>query len=157
MHGPMLQYLRNRANTTLGNIGNENALHPHVTDYASHLRFFTDVLTRLEDQAAKARQLIEERSRGLLGHALSCIFSNLLNLDSHFDFSIMLAPVPAATQDKLAMWVDGHVDALVKELTPEDDTAVIAAKGAGVGEDDAEGGSFSTSSAEGSDEEGASI
>ena len=41
----------------------------------------------------------------------------------------MLAPVPAATQDKLAKWVDGHVDALVKELTPEDDTAVLAAEG----------------------------
>ena len=69
----------------------------------------------------------------------------------------MLAPVPAATQDKLAKWVDGHVDALVKELTPEDDTAVLAAKGAGAGGDDEEGGSFSTSSVDGSDEEGASI
>ena len=84
----------------------------------------------------KACQLVEERSRGLLGHALSRIFSNLLNFDSHFDFSTVLSPMPAATQDKLAKWVDGHVDALVKELTPEDDTAVLAAKGAGAGGDD---------------------
>ena len=48
------------------------------------------------------------------------------------------------------------MNALVKELTPEDDTAVLAAKGAGVGGDDEEGGSFSTSSMDGSDEEGAS-
>ena len=43
--------------------------------------------------------------------------SNLLNLDSHFDFSTVLAPMPVATQDKIAKWVDGHVNTLVKELT----------------------------------------
>ena len=73
-----------------------------MEDYASHLRLLTEIVTCLEDRAAGARKLVEERSRGLLGHALSSIFSNLLNLDSHFDFSIVLAPVPAATQDKLA-------------------------------------------------------
>ena len=152
----MLQGLRVRANNTLGAVCDESTPHPHESDYASHLRFFTDVLTRLEDQAAKARQLIEERSRGLLGRALSRIFSNLLNLDSHFNFSIVLAPMPAATQDKLAKLVDSHVDALVKELTPKDDTAMLAAEGAGAGGDDEEGGSFSTSSADGCDEQGAS-
>ena len=68
----------------------------------------------------------------------------------------MLAPVPAATQDKLANWVDGHVDALVKELTPEDNTAVLATEEAGAGGDDEEDGSYGTSSADGSDEEGTS-
>ena len=145
-HGSMLQGLRVRANNALGAICDESAPHPHESHYASHLNFFTDIVTRLEAQAAKARQLVEERSRGLLGRALSHIFSNLLNLDSHFDFSTVLAPVPAATQDKLAKWVDGHVDALVKELTPEDDTAVLAAEEAGAGGDDEEDGSFSTSS-----------
>ena len=67
----------------------------------------------------------------------------------------MLSPVPVATQDKLAKWVDGQVDTLVKELTPEDDTTVLVAKGAGAGGDE-EDGSFSTSSVDGSDEEGAS-
>ena len=148
-HGSVLQGLRIRANNALGAICDERAPLPHENDYASNLCFFTDIVTRLEDQAAKARQLVEERSRGLLGRALSRIFSNLLNLDSHFDFSTVLAPVPAATQDKLAKWVDGHVDALVKELTPEDDTAVLAAKGAGAGGDDEEDGSFSTSSVDG--------
>ena len=66
----------------------------------------------------------------------------------------MLAPVPAATQDKLAKWVDGHVDALVKELTPEDGTAVLAVKGASAGGDDKEDGNFSTSSMDGGDKEG---
>lgn len=156
-HGSMLQGLRIRANNTLGAICDESTAHPHENDYACHLPFFTDIITRLEDQVAQARQLVKERSRGLLGHALSHIFSNLLNLDSHFDFGTVLAPVPAATQDKLAKWVDGHVDALVTELTPEDDTAVLAAKGADTGGDDEEDSSYSTSSADGSDEEGASI
>ena len=69
----------------------------------------------------------------------------------------MLAPVPAATQDKLAKWVDGHVDALVKEMTPEDDTTVLVAEEAGAGGDDKEDGSHGTSIADGSGEEGASI
>ena len=113
-------------------------------------------MTCLEDQAAKACHLVEERSWGLLGRALSRIFSNLLNLDSHFDFSTVLALVPGATQDKLAKWVDGHVDALVKGLTPEDDTDVLAAEEPGAGGDAEEDGSHDASSADGSDEEGAS-
>ena len=68
----------------------------------------------------------------------------------------MLAPVHAAIQDKLAKWVDGHVDALVKELTPEDDMAVLAAEEAGVGGDDEEDGNHDASSTDGSGEEGAS-
>ena len=98
-------------------------------------------MTRPEDWAARARELVEERSRGLLGCAFSRIFSHLLNLDPHFDFNVVLAPMPAATQDKLAKWVDGHVDALVKEMTPEDDTTVLVAEEAGAGGDGEEDGS----------------
>ena len=140
----------------MGAICDESAPHPHESNYASHLNLFTNIVTRLEDQATKARQLVEERSRGLLGHALSRIFSNFVNLGSYFDFSIVLAPVPAATQDKLAKWVDGHVDTLVKELTPEDGTTLLVAEEAGAGGDDEEDGSHDISSADGSDEEGAS-
>ena len=51
-HGSMLQGLRVRANNALGAICDESAPHPHESDYASHLNFFTDVVTLLEDQAA---------------------------------------------------------------------------------------------------------
>ena len=152
----MLEGLRSRANAALGHICDENAPHPLVDDYASHLCFFTDVVTRLENHSERARQLVEERSRGLIGCALSHVFNNLLNLDSHFDFSFVLAPMPAAIEDKLAKWVDGHVNALVKELTPEDDTAVLTAEEAGAGGDDKEDGSDDTSSTDRSGEEGAS-
>ena len=54
-HGSMLQGLRVRANNALGAICNESAPHPHESEYASHLNFFTNIMTRLEDQAAKAR------------------------------------------------------------------------------------------------------
>ena len=103
-HGSMLQGLRVRANNALGAICDESAPRPHENDYASHLHFFADIVTRLEDQAAKSHQLVEERSWGLLGRALLRIFSNLLNLDSHFDFGTVLAPVPAATQDSRKHW-----------------------------------------------------
>ena len=67
----MLQDLRVRANRELGPIYEERAPHPHAEDYGSHLRFFTDVVTRLEDLAERARELVEEKSRGLLGRAFS--------------------------------------------------------------------------------------
>ena len=53
-HAPMLQDLRNRANTALGYICDENVPAPHSNDYASHLTFFTEVVTCLEAQSARA-------------------------------------------------------------------------------------------------------
>ena len=55
-HNPMLQDLRNRANIALGHICDVEALTPHSNDYASHLTFFTEVVTRLEAQSARARR-----------------------------------------------------------------------------------------------------
>ena len=69
----------------------------------------------------------------------------------------MLAPVPAATQDKLARWVDDHVNALVEELASEDDTVVLMAGASGTGSGDEEDschGSGSASSADEDDEGG---
>ena len=58
-HAPMLQDLRNRANIALGHICDVEAPAPHSNDYASHLTFFTEVVTRLEARSARARQLVE--------------------------------------------------------------------------------------------------
>ena len=141
----------------MGAIYDESAPHPHENDYASHLNFFIDIVTRLEERAMKARKLVEERSRGLLGRVFSRVFSNLLSRDSHFDFNVVLAPVPAATQDRLARWVDDHVDALVEEFAPEDDTVVLAVGVDGIGGDDEGNGRDDTGSAggaDGGDEEG---
>ena len=44
------------------------------------------------------------------------VFSNLPDSDSQFDFSVVLAPVPAVTQDRLPRWI---ADALVEEFAPE--------------------------------------
>ena len=150
----MLKGLSVRANNALGAICDESAPHPRERDYASHVSFFTDIVTRLEAQAARTCELVAERSQGLLGHAFSRVFSHLLNRDPHFDFDVVLALVPLAIQDNLTGWVDDHVDALVKEFASEDDTVVLAAEEGGVGGDDEEDGSRDTSSADGSDEEG---
>ena len=93
-HAPMLQDLRNRANTALGYICDENAPAPHSNDYASHLTFFTDMVTRLETRSDRARQLVEERGRGLLGRVFSRVFSHLRNTFHDFDFDAAIAPVP---------------------------------------------------------------
>ena len=116
MHGPMLQELRNRANTALGNICNEKAPHPHATNYASHLCFFTDVVTRLENRSERANQLVEERSHSLLGRAFSRVFNHLQDIDPHFDFDTAIALVPEAIRGDLARCVKDNVDALVRAL-----------------------------------------
>ena len=101
------------------------------------------------------RELVAKRSRSLLGCAFSRIFSHLLNHDPHFNFNVVLAPVPSVIQDNLAGWVDDHVDALVAEFALEDDAVVIAAEEAGAGGGDEEDGRHDTSSMDGGDEEGA--
>ena len=72
--------------------------HPHEADDASHLRFFTEIVTRLEDRATRARELVEEISQGLLRRVFSCVFGHLLNLDTHFDFDDVIAPMPGSSK-----------------------------------------------------------
>ena len=105
MHGPMLWTLRERANAALGNICEAVAEEPHVTNYAGNLRFFTNVVTHLENRTEMSRQLVAERSRGLLVRAFSRIFSHLHNIDPLFDFDAAIAPVPEAVRGDLAWWV----------------------------------------------------
>ena len=126
MHGPMLQTLRGKANTALGNICDATAEQSHVTNYAGNLQFSTDVVTHLENHSERARQLVEERSRGLLARAFSHIFSHLQNIDPHFDFDAAIAPVPEAIRGDLARWVEDNVDALVRAFTSDDDGVVVA-------------------------------
>ena len=135
----MLQDLRNKANTALGYICDENAPTPHSSDYASHLTFFTEVVTRLEAQSARAWQLVEERDRGLLQRAFSLVFSHLLNVDPNFDFDAAIAPVPIAVWGDMARWVEDHVDALVRAFTSENNGVVVIADEGDV-VDDGDGG-----------------
>ena len=135
----MLQDLRNRANITLGHICDVEVPTPHSNDYASHLTFFTEVVTRLEARSARARQLVEERGRGLLERAFSRVFSHLLNADPNFDFDAAIAPVPTAVRGDLARWVEDNVDALVRAFTSEDDAVVVVADEGDV-VDDGDGG-----------------
>ena len=100
--------------------------------------------------------MAETEPRVLSSAVLTRVFSHLLNRDPHFDFDVVLVPVPPVVQDNLAGWVDDHVDALVAEFAPEDDTVVIAAGGVGVDGDDEEDDSFDASSMDGGDVEGAS-
>ena len=136
----------------MGGIYEENVNHPHGDDDASHFRFFTDIGTCLEDRAARAHELIEERSRGLLGRVFSRVFSHLLNMNPHFDFDAVIAPVPGVIQGNLANWVDDHVDALVAEFVVADDAVVIAAEG-GDADDDDEDDASDSSGNEGEDGE----
>ena len=96
MHGPMLRTLRERANAALGNICKAAAEELHVTNYAGNLQFFTNMVTHLENRSKRARQLVEERSHGLLARAFSRVFSYLQNIDPLFNFDNAIAPVPEA-------------------------------------------------------------
>ena len=149
----MLQDLRNRANTALGFICDENAPPPHSNDYASHLIFFTNVVTSLEARSDRARQLVEERSRGLLGRAFSRVFSHLRNTKPDFDFDAAIAPVPEAMRGNLVRWVDDKVDALVRTFASDDDAVVVVADEGDVVDDGEDSASASASSMSGSDSE----
>ena len=144
-----------RANRALSTICEESVLHPREEDYASHLRFFTDVVMRLEDWAASAHELVEERSRGLLGRAFSRVFSHLRNLDPHFDFDAAIPPVPGAIRDNLARWVGDNVDALVRAFATEDDAVVVVEDEGGAVDDGEDNVGDSTSSAYESDHDDA--
>ena len=135
MHAPMLEDLRNRANTAPGHICDENAPHPHANDYASHLHFFGDVVTRLHNRSERAQQLVEERSRSMLGRAFSRVFSHLQNVDPNFDFDAAIAPAPEAIRGDLSRWVEDNVDTLVRAFTSDDDGMVVTADAGNVVDD----------------------
>ena len=150
-HTPMLRDLRTRANQALGAICDEHAPHPHTEDYASHLRFFTEVVTRLENRAERARELVDEKSRGLLGRAFSRVFSHLLNTNPDFDFDAAITPVHEVIRDNLARWVDDNVDALVRAFASDDDEVVVAADEGDVVNGGEDSDSYGASSLSGSD------
>ena len=104
-----------RANRALSTICDESISRPYEADDVGYLRFCTQVVTCLEGGAVRACQLVEEKSRDLLGRAISRVFSHLLSLDPDFDFSAVIAPVLGVTQGDLASWVDHHVDDLITE------------------------------------------
>ena len=84
------------------------------------------MVTRLEIRSDRARRLVEERSRGLLGRAFSRVFSHLRNTFPDFDFDAAIAPVPQAVRGDLARWVEDNVDALVRAFASDDDAVVVA-------------------------------
>ena len=154
-HVPMLRHLRTRANQALGTICDEHAPHPHAEDYVGHLRFFTDVVTCLEDRADRVLKLVNEKSCDLLGRVFSRVFNHLQNADPNFDFDAAIAPVLGVIRDNLARWVDDNVDALVRAFASDDDTVVVMADEGGVVDDGEDSASDSASSMSGSDPEDA--
>ena len=128
----MLQTLKERANSALGEICEAAAKEPHEASYAGNLRFFTDMVTLLEDRSQITRGLVEERSRALLRRAFSRFFSHLQNRDLQFDFDVASAPVRKAIRGNLAQWVEDNVDALVRAFVTDDDGMIVAADEGGM-------------------------
>ena len=137
----MLQTLRERANTALGYICEAAAKEPHEVNYAGNLQFFTDVVMLLENKSERSHWLVEERSRALLGHAFSRVFSYLQDRDPHFDFDAAIAPVPIAVRGDLARWVEDNMDALVRAFASDDDGVVVGANEGDVVDDPGDDGS----------------
>lgn len=142
----MLEDLWVRANRALDTVYKESVARPHAADDTGCLHFFTQVVTLLEDRTMQARQLVEEKSRGLLGRVFSRVFSYLLSLDPDYDSNAAIAPVPRVTQGDLASWVNDHVDDLVTEFSLEDGVdAPAAAEGGADGDDKDDDAGDSTS------------
>ena len=111
----------------LGNICKAAVDQPHAVNYAGNLQFFTNMVMQLEARSVGANRLVEERSRALLGHTFSRIFSHLQNMFPNFDFDATIAPVPQAVRGDLARWVEDNMDALVRAFASDNDNAVVAA------------------------------
>ena len=61
--------------------------------------------------------------------------------------------MPRVIQDNRANWVDDHVDALVAEFAPEDDTLVIVTEEDDADGDDDDGAHDSAGGVDGDDED----
>ena len=114
----MLTALGNRANGALRELLGSGVDDPLAVDDACYLRFFSEVVARLEGQVTMARQLVEEQSRDVLRRAVTCIFRTLLRLDPRSDFRALLEPVPDVLAGDVEAWVCDHVEVLVMELVP---------------------------------------
>ncbi|KAE8793595.1 hypothetical protein D1007_31754 [Hordeum vulgare] len=97
----------------------EGVSSPLVPDDVGYLGFLSRVVECFEAGAEKAHALAEEKSRDLLGQAVSDVFSHLLCLDPDFDFAVVLGPVRETICATLAKWVEVHVETLVTRLAPE--------------------------------------
>ena len=128
----MLTALGNRANGALHELLGSGVDDPLTADDACYLKFFSEVVDRLEGQVTMARQLVEEQSRDILRRAVMRIFGNLLRLDPRSDFRALLEPVPDVVAGDVEAWVSDHVEVLVTELVP-------AVEDAPASEDDASG------------------
>ena len=137
----MLGDLSIRANRALHTICKGNVARPYEADNDGYLLFFTQVVACLEGRAARACQLVEEKSRDLLGRTFSCIFIYLLSLNPYFNFNAAIAPVTRVTQGDLASWVDNHVDDLIKVFSLADDVTALATEHDGADDDDDDGDS----------------
>ncbi|KAE8786148.1 hypothetical protein D1007_40051 [Hordeum vulgare] len=90
----MFWSLEQRASHALSDICGEGLSDPLIPDDSGYVGFFYRIVERLEAGDKKALALMEEKSRDLLGQAISDIFSHLLRLDHDFGFASVLDPVP---------------------------------------------------------------
>ncbi|KAE8793031.1 hypothetical protein D1007_32346 [Hordeum vulgare] len=109
----MFQSLERRDSRAFCGICGEGVSSPPVPDDVGYLGFLLRVVECLEAGAKKAHALAEERSRGLLGQAISDVFSHLLRLDPNFDIAAISDPVPQTIHAALAEWVEVHVEGVV--------------------------------------------
>ncbi|KAE8814014.1 hypothetical protein D1007_08652 [Hordeum vulgare] len=123
----MFRSLEQRASRALSDMCGEGVSGPLIPDESGYLGIFYCVVERLEAGSEKALALTEEKSRDLLGQAVSDIFRHLLCLDLDFGFASVLDPVLETIHSGLAEWVEVHVEDLVSRFSPE---------GHGMGSDD---------------------
>ncbi|KAE8777568.1 hypothetical protein D1007_49639 [Hordeum vulgare] len=115
----MFQSIERTASRALGDICGEGVSGPLIPDDSGYLGFSCRVVERLEASAGKALEILDEKSRDLLGQVASDVLSHLLCLDPDFDFASLLDLVPETIHAALAKWVEVHVEDLVARLAPE--------------------------------------
>jgi hypothetical protein len=109
--------LAQHARAALSIFSSERLEDPLEDDDAGYLNFFTKLMKRLEDGAARMDDIIMAECRNLLSQATTRVFSNLFRIDADFDIGRVMCPVPVELHDGLEKEVRDHMEALVQKFS----------------------------------------
>jgi hypothetical protein len=138
----MFRALTQRAHAALSIFSSERLEDPLEDDDAGYLNFFTKLVKRLEDGAARMDDIIVAECRDLLSYAAMRVFSNLFRADTNFDFDRVMSPVPVELHDGIEKEVRDHVEALVHKFSHGSESSGEVGNG---GDDDDGGGGCASS------------
>ena len=116
----MYRTLAQHASSAVQTLGARDFIAPQAPAEGGEVGFlniFTMIVDQMEVAAKNQDSVDEDKCRDLLGHAVTRIFSNLLDANPCFDFDTVLKRVEKTRRAKLSKEVNEHVEALPKTFS----------------------------------------